>query len=263
VSKQVAAVVRWLRRVGGVGPAPGTRRWSVRLGALDVLLVALSMVAGLVMLTTNSDPLLLGVVTSPMLRSALLGLATGSQAAFELSGGFLSGVLMYYLVVRLPEWSKRHRLRTNLAVAYRLCKVECNIIYLGALMYAYPAELPVELLDRKTFRAFFNERHPDGQTRWDGVAHALDVGRIKALAVELELLREEIHFTLSVVDVEDLSAFSFFKSMSRAINRSKNWSTDYDGTKSLMGFMWSLHTGWDWNGGYVERDPMLLFIESI
>lgn len=74
---------------------------------------------------------------------------------------------------------------------------------------------------------------------------------------------QEIQFILGAVDVRDERAFSFFKSLSKVLYRSKNWTTDYDHVKSMLGFLWSLHTGWNWVDGYSENDPVAEMISAV
>jgi hypothetical protein len=234
----------------------------LRKFALDVLLLALSIACAGVMFVASSDPLL-EILKGTSAQDFLSQFTTGNQIAFDLAVGLLAGVFMYYLVVRLPEYEKRRRLRGHLGSTYKSFKEECISVYLSCFMPSYPSELPHELLDRNTFKTFFKEHHMSGQTKWDAVANGLNDDRIKSLIVELELLHQEIQFTLGAIDVRDKKAFNFFKSLSRVLYRSKNWTADYDHIKSMLGFMWSLHTGWNWASGYAEEDPVEKMINAI
>jgi hypothetical protein len=170
---------------------------------------------------------------------------------------------MYYLVVRVPEQSKKRRLRANLEVAYKNFKEDSIAVYLGCFMSSYPSELPKILSERTAFREFFNEPHVPGQDRWHAVANGLDDYRIKTIVLELEILMQEIHFTLGAIDVKDPRVFQFLKNLSKIIYRSKNWTTEYDDVKSIMRFLWTLHSGWSWIEGYPEVDPVAVVIAGI
>ena len=188
---------------------------------------------------------------------------TGNQIIFDLSVGVLTSVLMYFLVVRLPERSKRVRVRAGLVSAYESFKQECISVYLACFVNSYPAELPRELLDRNRFREFFKGPYSQDQTKWDAVANGLNDYRVKTLVVELEILMNEIHYTLSAVDVADPKAYAFFKHLSQILYRSKNWSANYDDIKSMLGFLWSVHTGWSPIEGYLQKDVVQDMIDAL
>jgi hypothetical protein len=228
----------------------------------DAILVVLTFVCAIVMLISSSDPILpfLKGTTAHVLLSQF---QTGNQIAFDLSVGLLASVFMYYLVVRVPERSKRRRLRVNLAETYKSFKEDSIAVYLGCFMPSYPGDLPRTLSEQTKFREFFKEQHVPGQDRWHAVANGLNEYRLKLLVVELEILMQEIHFTLSAIDVQDHRSFQFLKRLAKIIYRSKNWTTDYDDVKSLMGFLWSLHAGWSWADGYAESDPVEEVIAAI
>ncbi|MBA4255316.1 MAG: hypothetical protein C0445_05520 [Polaromonas sp.] len=235
---------------------------SVRKHRFDGLLIALSLMCVVVMLISSSDPVLPSIQGTAV-HDLLKQFQTGNQIAFDLSVGLLAGVFMYYLVVRVPEQGQRRRLRANLVETYRSFKEESIAVYLGCFMSSYPAELPGALSEQAEFRKFFNEQYAPGQDRWHAVANGLDDDRLKTLVVELEILMQEIHFTLSAIDIQDHRAFQVLKHLSKIIYRSKNWTTEYDDVKSMMRFLWSLHTGWNWADGYAESDPIAEMIAAI
>lgn len=235
---------------------------TIRKFALDALLVALTMICMVLMLIASSDQRpeqLKGTFAQSFFKQ----FATGNQIIFDLAIGFIAGIFMYYLVVRLPEYGKRRRLRSHLKSTYESFKQECIVVYLSCFMLSYPAKLPSELLDRDKFKAFFKESYTASQTKWDAVANGLNDERLKLLIVELEILLQEIQFTLGSIDVRNEKSFAYFKSMSRVLYRSKNWTTDYDHVKSILGFLWPLHTGWNWVSGYTEEDQVAIMISAI
>lgn len=74
---------------------------------------------------------------------------------------------------------------------------------------------------------------------------------------------QEIHFTLGAIEVQDQRAFQFLKALSQVLYRSKNWITDYDNVKSMMRFLWSVRTRWNWIDGYPNTDPVADMIAAI
>ncbi len=237
-------------------------RLKLRKPSLDWLLIALSLGCVLLMLISSADPLL-PALQGTFVRGFLDQFSTGNQIAFDLSVGTLAGVFVYYLVVRLPEYGKRRRVRAHLRTTYESFKRECIAVYLSCFMQSYPAALPDSLSAQEKFKEFFKEQHVPGQTKWDAVANGLNDERVKRLVVELEILMQEIQFVLQSVDVDNERAFGFFKRLSQVMYRSKNWTSDYDDVKSMLRFLWSLHTGWSWVEGYPDTDPVEDTIASI
>lgn len=235
---------------------------SLRKHTFDAVLLAVAVLCFVLMLIASNDPVPESLRNTPV-HAFLKQFTTGNQIVFDLAVGVLAAIFMYYLVVRVPEESKRRRVRDSLRSTYESCKEVCTAIYLGCFMPSYPADLPRALSDMTRFREFFKEDFSSGQTKWDAVANGLTEDRLRALVVELELLMQEIHFALTSVDVRDPNALRFLKHLSRALYRSKNWSTDYDSTKSLLGFLWSFHTGWSWVDGYRPTDPVADMIAAI
>lgn len=234
----------------------------LRKYVFDAALVALSLLSAALMLVASTDPVLpsiRGTAAHELLRQ----FQTGNQIVFDLSVGVLTSIFIYYMVVRIPEYDKRRRLRANLASTYQSFKEDSIAIYLGCLMGSYPSGLPRQISDQVEFRSFFKEQHTPDQDRWHAVANGLNDNSLKTLLIELEILAQEIHFTLSATDVQDQRAFQFLKRLTHIIHRGKNWTTDYDDVKSLMGFLWSLHTGWSWIDGYPDSDPVAEVIASI
>jgi hypothetical protein len=235
---------------------------SFRKHQFDGFLITLTLACVIVMLISSSDPLppfVKGTATHDLFNQ----FQTGNQITFDLSVGILAGIFLYYLVVRVPEQSKRKRLRANLEETYKSFQEDSISLYLGCFMISYPAELPKTLSNQADFRNFFQQPHVPGQDRWHAVANGLDDYRLKTIVVELEILMQEIHFTLSAIDVQDPRVFQFLKELSKIIYRSKNWTTEYDDVKSMMRFLWSLHTGWSWAKGYAESDPVAEMIAAI
>jgi hypothetical protein len=216
---------------------------------LDLVLGAIFLVSISLMIKTSGDPLL-ALLQGSAVAPYLIRFSTGNEVVFNLCVGIIAGIIMFFLVVRLPEKWKRDRLRQNLERAYSSFKDQSISLFLGCIQTSYAIDQIENLKDQKRFRDFFKEPYTQSQEKWDGVANALDDWKIKTLVVELEILMNEFQYTISAVDVADEDTFAFFKRISQSIYRSKNWSASYDDVKSILGLMWSLHTGWDWVKGY-------------
>jgi hypothetical protein len=86
---------------------------------------------------------------------------------------------------------------------------------------------------------------------------------VKELVVELEILMTEVHYALTVIDIDNQGAFAFLKQLTQILYRSRNWSDDYEDVKQLSRFMWSVHTGWSWADGYTDKDIIAEMINEI
>jgi hypothetical protein len=229
---------------------------------LDLLLGVISLVSITLLIKTSGDPLLLFLHDS-VVAPYLYRFATGNEIVFNLCVGIIASIIMFFLVVRLPEKWKRGRLRKNLERAYASFKDQSISLFLGCIETSYRIDQIENLKDQKRFRDFFKEPYTDNQDKWDGVANAFDERKIKALVVALEILMNEFQYTTSAVDVADEDAFAFFKRISQVIYGSKNWGAEYDDVKSILALMWSLHTGWNFVDGYTGRDIVADMIAKI
>jgi hypothetical protein len=73
----------------------------------------------------------------------------------------------------------------------------------------------------------------------------------------------EVHYALTVIDIDNQEAFVFLKQLTQILYRSRNWSDDYEDVKQLSRFMWSVHTGWSWADGYTDKDIIAEMINEI
>lgn len=229
---------------------------------LDLVLIALTLLCVGLMFIASTDPLpesLRGTAIQPLLSQ----FSTGNQIVFDLAVGIVCSVVMYVLVVRVPENAKRLRHRANLKRTFDSCKLACIEIFLSACHSSWDSTLPKQLLEQAAFKAYFKEPHAPGQDRWHGVANGLSDAMIRKLIVELEILMNEVQFTLGAVDVSDESTFAFFKNLSHILYRNRDRTADYDDVKNMLSFFWSVHTGWSFVSGYPDRDIFADMIAAI
>jgi hypothetical protein len=220
---------------------------------LDVLLTVLALTCLWVMLATSSDPMLSLLEDTPV-AAAFQQFGTGNQIAFDLSVGILSAVGMFYLLVRLPEYEKKNRIKRHLQFSYQSFKRAVIQIFVGSVQGSYDSKTVECLMDQGSFRDFFKEPYVPGQNKWDGVANKMNEFLLRQIVLEAEVLLNEFQHALGVLDIRDPEVFSFMKRLSVALYRAKNWSADYDGTKEVLGFFWGIFAGWSWVDGYAERE---------
>lgn len=191
---------------------------------------------------------------------------------YDLSIGFFTSIFMYYLVVWLPDYRKRKRLRRNLEEAYRHFKEDSISIYLSCLgQGATSSECMAALSEPTGFKDYFNGQYTPDQNRWHAVTNALEQSiedesqnvYFNDLVVALEIFMHEIRFTLSAIDIHDEKVFRFLKYMEQTIYLYKNCNKIWYNFKPTMRFLWSLHTNYDFANGYLETDPIKEIISLI
>jgi hypothetical protein len=235
---------------------------TLRRRSLAIGLWALFVGSAFLMLKSSADPLpfsLRGAAQNGLFSP----FPSGNQIIFDLSVGVIVSLFIYVLVVWLPEHLKRIRVRRSLALVYDSFKEECISIFFSALQESYDFELLHRLKDRAFFREYFKEKVTPDQERWHAVLNGLDENLVQRLVVELEILMTEVHYALTVIDVDNQDAFAFLKRLSQILYRYRNWSAEYNDVKQLSGFMWSVHTGWSVIDGYTNKDIIAEMIAAI
>jgi hypothetical protein len=234
----------------------------IRRKALDLGLWLLFVVCVLVMLKASSD-------ASPTwakgtwIQTLLAPFSTGNQIAFDMSVGVIVSLLVYVLVVRVPERKKRVRLKANLKRQYSNLKEDCIMNCLFACGGSADLDLVEQLKDREAFKHYFNESISSDQNRWHAVLNGMDELKVKAILQELSIFRRELEYTLASIEVDDPQVFAFLRGLNRVLHRSQAWSAGYDEIKPLSQFIWSIHTGWDWIHGYTGKDAIAEMIDAI
>lgn len=227
----------------------------LRRKVFDWTLGLLSLASAVLMCKASTDPRP-GFIKNTWVEDVLQPFSTGNQIVFDISVGVLVGLFVYVLIVRIPEFQKRRRIRLNLTRHYDDLKEACILQFLWASNTPAESTLIRRLKNRHDFKEFFSERVSSSQDRWHAVMNGLDDTKVAALVHELTFFRGELEFGLSSVDVSDPQVFAFLKGLTRALHGSQTWSADYDAVKELARFMWSLHTGWNWVDGYSSGDTI-------
>lgn len=234
---------------------------AVRRHARDIALWLIFAASVLVMLKTSTDP-------SPAwakgtwVQRALSPFSTGNQVAFDVSVGLLVSLLVYVLVVRVPERAKRKRLKNSLGRQYIELKEACIMQYLFACDGSANLDLVSRLLDQDTFKRHFKEVLPTGD-RWMVVVDRTTAYMHEGIVQALATFRRELEYTLTAIDIDDPQVFAFLRHVTRALHSNEQRTDGYDDRKALWRFLWSLHTGWDWVHGYTGKDEIARAIEHL
>lgn len=234
----------------------------IRRKALDIGLWLLLAVCVLVMLKASSDPAPTWA-RGTSIQALLAPFPTGNQIAFDTSVGVIVSLLVYVLVVRLPERKKRLRIKATLKRQYSILKDECIINLLFACEGSADLDLAERLKDLEECKSFFNQPVSADQNRWHAVLNGLDEQKVKAIIQELSVFRRELEYALISVDVEDSEVFAFLRRLAHVLQRSQSWTAEYEEIRPLSQFMWSILTGWDPVLGYTGKDVITEMIDAM
>lgn len=234
----------------------------LRRNALDLLLWGLFVASAVLMLKSSSDPRP-DFIKGTAIEALLKPFPTGNQITFDITVGVIVSLFVYLLVVRLPEWQKKGRLKAHLLRRYDDLKGQCLMHFLWACHQPAESTLIDQLKGQKEFRDFFKELIAPDQDRWHAVLNGLTDEYVRSIVRELDSFRGEIDFVLTSVDVSDEKAFRLLRNLTEVLHRSQHWSDREDQLKPLSQFMWSVFAGWSIISGYTDRDAIQDMISAI
>ena len=113
------------------------------------------------------------------------------------------------------------------------------------------------------FSHYFSEDETGSGGRWYEVLNGLDEHYVRQIANRLELLRSEVQFILSSIDIEDDEIFEFMKRLSEVSFRMSRVKSDYDDQKSWGRFLWSLYSDFDPIVGKVPFDRNMRMLQQL
>lgn len=202
----------------------------------------------------------------PLVRESLCGIQVCWPSAhstfwntlfYDLGIGVLMSVVFYWLLVKLPEGKKRARLRRHLQASYLSFRREATT----QLFFAADEARSVNYDDVLTYSEMFEfRRYFKGASdkvsgdRWHDVANGMTDSIRRDLAVALTLLRDDVFYVLSVLDVADDKSFELLYGLQRSASLVLLDPTEGDQDNNLLGLLWQLMAGWDWLDGY-PKDP--------
>ncbi|QNH11796.1 hypothetical protein [Xanthomonas sp. SI] len=228
----------------------------LRQNKLDASLFLLCVVAGYVMTAASEDPLA-GWVAHTGLASAFLQFETGNEVLFNLSAGVVSAVVMFYLLVRVPAYEQKVRIRGHLLDTYRQYKREVIYIFLGILHGSIDSDLADELMSAPAFKDYFKASSGvPRQDRTHYIMNNIEEHHLKRLKVESEVLYAELQYATSRLDIQDKELHAFARRIGESLIRAREWDLSYDGVEHVLGFYWQLFAGWSFISGYLGNDPL-------
>ena len=241
----------------------GKTRW------IELALIVMSIVGASAILLANPDPL----VRDWLCR---LNVCWPSDHAvfwntlfYDIGIGVLMSTVFYWLLVKVPERSKRSRLRRHLQVSYRSFRREVTTQLFFAAhdnrSVAYDDVLKYSSMPE--FRNYFKGASDKvAGNRWHDVANGMTDSIRQDLAVALTLLRDDISYVLNVMDLADDESFELLFGLQRSASLVLLDPTEGDQDNNLLGLLWQLMAGWNWIDGYpkdANDDRVQRLIDSI
>lgn len=222
----------------------------------DVLLLLVCLIAVYLMAVASSDPLASWITVTP-LAPAFLQFQTGNEIIFNLSAGAISAVVMFYLLVRVPAYEQKVRIRAHLLETYLDYKQEVIYIFLGILNDTIETELAEKLMNAPDFKDYFKAPSGvSGQDRTHYIMNNIEEHHLKQIKLESEILHSELQYAATRIDIQDNELHAFTRRITKSLLRSKNWDLSYDGVEEVLGFYWQLFAGWSFVSGFQGSDPL-------
>ncbi len=233
------------------------------LRIIDPRLAALFFIALFAMAITASDPLAREALCDFKICLRAYRPDYWNAIFNTMASGAVISLFFYWVLVELPQYRKRERLKRIFASQYRSFKLQCIDIFLVLSNSTNDSETAVRLLEPDEFRKYFKQDAGDHQILWDRFLNGLNDYYLEALARKMEHLRDEFRFFLLAVESEDEKLIELLKRFTETTHYNVTRSEDYDEVKSLSGYFWNIFAGWSFIDGYRSDDIVLEAIERI
>ena len=147
-----------------------SKRW------LDQLLIAvLAVVFSAMMVLGNDDPTARDALCHHTGFCPWSAHASAiNQTLYDLGIGGVVSLVFYLLLVTLPEYRKRRRIKRSLEKHYRMFKKDCIRSMLAVVDGTYDLDTVDVLVEQTRFRDYFNQPVSDSQDRWYALMNKLD-----------------------------------------------------------------------------------------
>jgi hypothetical protein len=150
---------------------------------LDLCLLTLFAASAALILLANEDPFARDWLCTNVPCPELPHANAWRKIIYDLAIASMVSLIFYGLVVRLPDYQRRQRIKRSFAGRYRRFKEDCISVMLGVADGSYDAALPETLVDPEKFRAYFNEKVSPSQTRWHAFQNNLDEVNLRELII--------------------------------------------------------------------------------
>jgi hypothetical protein len=221
---------------------------------LNWLLLSIALVSVAAILLGQDSPIVRAAVCIRVPCPTSAHSHAWEKIAYDLGIGSIISLFFYWIVVRLPENAKRRRIRNSFVHHFREFKEDTIATMLMVADGTFEWGFHRELVDQKKFRDYFKEEVAPGEDRWDSLHNKMTDYYLDELLTHLEILRDEIRFAMSAVEIDDKRVLEFLKRLSATILKMRKTTRDYDSMKSFGNFMWEIFAGWSFVTGYQKRD---------
>jgi len=181
----------------------------------------------------------------------------------------VAAYVFFILVVVIPEQRKKRIVKTHFAQVFRDFKLILIDIFLQAAdLQQYHSESE-KLLDIKCFKEFFDQsdmRAGDARNHyWYAVMNGMQRNEyyVEEILTQLEVLRQEILYVLSSLEITDQEVFDFLKRLSHILFTHRKVSTNYDEVEYLADFLWQVFSGWSFISRYSDKDSIEEIISKL
>jgi hypothetical protein len=229
---------------------------------INMVLLLFGIVAILLAIKTSSDTYP-WETSHPFLEMIFNQFPTGNEIVFNLSVGSAVTVLFYFLIVWYPDRRKRNILRNSLREHYQRFRLTTIQILLFCCNKVYDSALPKKLNDPEEFKKYFSEDVTGTGGRMYDVMNNIDEHYLQELRIELEMLRNELSYIISQVDISEPKILDFFKNLSQYVYRMEHLTLEYEDIKSLSNFLWQIFANFDIATGCSDEDIIEVMIEKI
>jgi hypothetical protein len=230
----------------------------------DLVLIVIFVLSVVALFLAHENPFARNVVCA---RTELCPHISNAKAwekiVYDLAVGALITLLFYLLVVRLPDYERRQRLKKSLERHYYSFRKDCIQIMLLVADGTYAGDVPETLMAQDRFRNYFKEKVGPDRDRWDVFQNKLDEHYLRELLTRMEIFRDELTFVMNNTDIPKDEPFEFLKRLAAAIYSMKDVTLGYDESKPLASFLWSVFAGWDIIQGYRKEDIVEKMISAI
>jgi len=230
---------------------------------IDIILLVAGILAVLLAIKTSGD-VYPWEKPHPIIEFAFDQFQTGNEIVFNLSIGSAVTVLFYFLIVWYPERRKRGILRNSLKEQYHRFRISTINIMLDCCEDNYDSSLVQRLAtDPHDFQKYFNEDVTGNGGRMYDVMNNIDEDYLQRFRIELEMLRDELSYIISQIDISEPKILDFFKHLSQYVYRMEHFTIGASDTKYLSEFFWQVFANWDIVKGCSDEDIIEVMIARI
>ena len=212
----------------------------------------------------GSDDPVIPILQGTKIEPFFYLLDEGRSIVFNLSCGFLASLLLWFLIVHVPNLQKRKIIKRKLNEKYRLFKI--NMV--RNLLYASDNRNPKsglveDLCNHDQFRRYFGGNK---KQHWYDVVRGLDNNErhIDDIRNDLLILYNEITYVLNNVDFTEEKSYTSFvvlqENIFRLLNKNK-YESEY--VKTLSQFIYSIMGSWDFTEGAMADDVVQKMIDQV